>query len=234
MPVKFYLHDAATGDTGTLPASNATVSAKTAHQTPSLTNKSMDATIGVLQHSVALTTLANTVDQSTPIARFLSAPIAAQTIAVQTIGYHFAHQQSNTNSNFDSVCVLAVWRPGTGTVVGRLLDSVSTGLLANGGTTSEAAGSNSQFSTAVTSQDGDVLVAELWRAVTIQGMATAYTDTVFYDGTVDDSATDNAAFILFANDVTMFTASSAIPPGLGPVVGEVEPLLSADMVALYA
>jgi hypothetical protein len=104
-----------------------------------------------------------------------------------------------------------VWRPGTGTVVGRIWDSLGGG---NSTTepavaaTEESADAALNGTTSVTAQDGDVLVCELWRDGTVQGMGTAYTNTVFYDGTTEGSASTNAAYLLFANDVAMFSAST--------------------------
>jgi hypothetical protein len=210
---KFYLHDATTGDSGTLPASTATISASTPAQTPALTNKSMDATIGTLQKSTAITTLANTSAQNQPIARFLSSPIAAQTIAQQDIAVHWAGNTSNTNSNFSGSWSLAVWRPGSGSLVGRLTD-VNQSSDPSFNFTAETAGNSKTLSastTSQTSQDGDVLVLELWRDTASQGMSTAYTNTVFYDGTTEDSTSTNAAYLLFINDVALFTAAAQVP-----------------------
>jgi hypothetical protein len=181
----------------------------------------MDATIGTLQKSVAYTTLNNQNPQQQPIARFLSAPIAAQTIAAQFIQFDAAVQQSNTNSSFQAnAVVLAVWRPGTGALVGTLFDSLIGAPLIASSTTETAPGVQTlaPTSTSVVAADNDILVVELWRNDNAQGMNAAYTNTVYYDGTTEDSATTNAAYILFTNDVALFVAN-AIPPGLGPIVG---------------
>ena len=72
--------------------------------------------------------------------------------------------------------------------------------------------------TAVTLQDGDILVFEAWDSCT-QGMSTAYTDTYYYDGTTEDSTTTNAAYLLAPVDLALFTASTVLPP-LPTVVGQ--------------
>src|SRR5947209_3318571 len=100
MVLKFYLHNATTGDTGTLPATTASISGSVPTKIASGTNRSMDATIGVAQTSVALTTNANQVGQPSLIARFCSAPIAAQTIASQAFALHAASSMSSALSAF--------------------------------------------------------------------------------------------------------------------------------------
>lgn len=215
MTLKFYLHDATTTDTGTLPASGATVSGDTpgAGVTIALTNKTMNGTIGTAQASIAKTTLANTADQAVPIGRWLSDPIAAQTIAgAQTLTIHCGGSQSNTSSSFTITLNVQLWRPSTGAVVGAIFDSNhATGALLPSPTgTVEADESQTVSSTAQTAQDGDVLVLELWRSHIAQGMATAYTNTIYYDGTTEGSATSNAAYLLFTNDVAMSTGGAAV------------------------
>jgi hypothetical protein len=210
--LKFYLHRAVTGDSGTLPAATVSVSATTPTQIADGTNYSMDSTISaVAQTSKVLTTNAVTTAQASLIVRFLSVPIAAQTIAAQTIHYRCAISESNSNSNFGVSYVLALWRPGTGAVVSRLQDQLN-GTQSRNATTTEADADLGTTSTVATAQDGDVLVMEFWRDLVVQGMATSYSNTVFYDGTVEGSATDNAAYVLFANDVAMQAAAAAQVP----------------------
>jgi hypothetical protein len=61
-----------------------------------------------------------------------------------------------------------------------------------------------------TAQNGDILVYELWANAT-QTMSTAYTDTCYYDGAVEDSATDNAAYLLAPVDIPLYVASTPKP-----------------------
>ncbi len=181
--------------------------------TPLLTNKSMDGTIGVSQTSLAYATdNTSATDQKQPLVRFLGPLIAAQTISAQSVSYHAGVQQSNTNSVFQAWCCIGVWRPGTGALVGMLHDNIAIGAMAASGT-GETAGSNSVISASVTAQDGDILVLEVWRNNSAQTMATSYTDTVYYDGTTEDSTTSNAAYLLFANDVALYVApTKSLPP----------------------
>jgi hypothetical protein len=100
MPTKFYFHDATTTNTGTLPGAAASVSASAPSRiaTNGGINRVMNDTIGVAQVTATLATLANTSSQTALIRRFMSAPIAAQTIASQNIIVRFAASQSSTNS----------------------------------------------------------------------------------------------------------------------------------------
>jgi hypothetical protein len=206
MTQRFYLHAATTTDTGTLPGAAVSISATTPTKIASGVNRDMNDTGGVLQTSVVLTTNANVNPQPSMIARWLSKPIAAQTInTVVNIGVSGAHAESNLLSNFESIFVLGVWRPGTGALVGRIFDQA--GRLVEPGTAAveewEDGSVSAGFQTAVTSQLGDVLVLEWWRADTVQGMATGYTNTAFFDGTIEGSATTAAAFVDVGQEITM-------------------------------
>src|SRR4051812_14949845 len=102
MVLKFYLHDATTTDTGTLPAAGVSVTTQAPTQIADGTNRSMDDTIGALQASVALTTQAHTSPQPSLIARFCSAPIAAQTLAAQALSFHWGISEDHTFSAYRS------------------------------------------------------------------------------------------------------------------------------------
>ena len=125
---KFYLHDAASDDPGTLP-SGTNVSAQTPTSTPfTVANKKMHDVIGATQASIAAATQANTNLQRIKIGRWLSAPLAAQTIASGTWSWRLAGAETNAASNmFFSICI-AIWRPSTGAIVGRFFDHPQSGL----------------------------------------------------------------------------------------------------------
>lgn len=216
---KLYLHDAvASLGTGTLPGS-ATVSASTPTVTGlgATTNRSMDLVIGGGQASLEVSTSATKATQTDWIAKFVSRPLASQTIAAQVIRVSYAGSESNTNSNYNGGACLAVWRPSTGALVGRIFDVTtahSSQDPSQPGNTSE----NSSFMTfaasqtsAVTAAAGDVLVLEVWNNQA-QSMATSYTNTFFYDGSAEMSdpltvASNAGSNLLFANDVAF------LPPG---------------------
>jgi hypothetical protein len=219
---KFYFHDATTTDTGTLPNLGTidTFAISTGAASGAFTNRSMDGTIGTSQASSTITTLATTTTQQWVHRRFLSLPLAAQTIPPGTWALHFALSESSTNSNFNMQRgLIAVWRPSTGTKVGDIyaIDQVTVGLEAG---TSEIATGGTYSTLAFTLQDGDILVYEAWSQQQ-QGMATAYTNTYFYDGTTEDSATSNAAYLQAPVDLPLFTGASATIPDviMAPMIG---------------
>lgn len=203
---RFYMHDAATTNSGTLPGAS-TISL--AHSTPDVTatgastNRSADGTIGAGQQSGSLSTVATKAEQFNWYRRFLSAPIAAQTISgTQLISCAGAGEQSNTNSSVRFGYSVAVWRPSTGAVVGRIYDAPGP-IGTIGAVTTEATWSSAASNTSdVTAQDGDILVFELWSDQS-QSMATSYTNTAYYDGTTEGSTANNASYVNFANAITM-------------------------------
>lgn len=214
MTLKFYCHNAATANTGIMPplTSTRTGDIPASGTATSLVNKSMDGTIGAAQASLAKTTLAVTTAQQVPIGRWISSPIAAQSIAVQTIDIHMAGNDSSTVSVFGCQWYVDLWRPSTGVAIAHLVFASNLGASVSAfSSTTETAASSTQSSVAGTAQDGDVLYLEVWRNTKLQTMATAYTNTLFFDGTTEDSATTNAAYLLFANDVAMLAVAATLP-----------------------
>lgn len=217
MTQKFYLRDATTSVAGTLPGASSigTVTA-TVTVTGATTNRTLSGTIGSAQVSAAATTAAVTTQQRFWFRRFVSDPIAAQTVpgTSATWALHLGMQQSSTSAQFNiGLGPIGVWRPGTGALVGLVRDAtgaVGTGFPAS---TVEVAASvsSSGINTNVVAADGDVLVIEVWGPTVTQSSAMAFTDTVFYGGTTEDSATSNAAYILAPADITMFAAATALP-----------------------
>ena len=164
----------------------------------------MTGSIGTSQVSIAVTTLAQTTLQTNWFRRWCSDPIAAQTIAGQSIGLHAALAESNTNSLFSvTFASLFLWRPSTGARIATLTDPGAGALATPGLTeTAESGTDTTNFVSGVTASDGDILVLEFYGNAQ-QSMATSYTNTLFYDGTTEDSATSNAAYLLFTNDVAL-------------------------------
>lgn len=213
---RLYLRDATTTVGGTLPGA-ATQSAQVANVTATgaSINRSLSTTIGTLQTSAALSTLAQTTLQRNWFRRFLSPALAAQTLAAASTGNSWGLtagvSEANANSNFLITFVIYVWRPSTGALVGRFFDQSVTGL--NFGSTTEVSTTFSITSgtTAQTVAAGDILVVEIWGQNT-QGMATAYTNTLFYDGTTEASATTNAAYLTLGTTGVVFQGNEAAGP----------------------
>jgi hypothetical protein len=212
---KFYFHDATSTVVGTLPgASTQSATTPNVTATGAGTNRVMDGTIGASQTFAVLTTLAQQTLQSNWFRRFISPPLAAQTIAQPNNNWTVsdAVSESSTNSGGGTAygCCY-VWRPGSGTKVGNLWDDVTHGV--TGSSTTEIATSGtvpSGTGTSVVCVAGDVLVYELWSA-NIQSMSTAYTNTIFYDGTTEGSATTNAAYLLSPNALTLDATGGPVP-----------------------
>lgn len=155
-------------------------------------NLSMNGTIGKAQTSKAITTLAQTAKQNGYIARFTSPLLAAQTIAANTWTLSMAVQTSTANANPFFVGSIYVWRPSTSAVVGYVYDSATD--VGTKWTAAEVSKSLSLAGSSVTTQSGDVLVIEAWYDAT-QGNAQAKTNTIFFDGTTEGSATSSASFL---------------------------------------
>jgi len=200
---KFYLHNAASPDTGTLPGAS-TLSATTPNVTATgaSTNLDMDIAIGTAQVSQALTTLAVVTLQKNWFRRFLSKPLAAQTLTTGIWTIQGGASESSLASNLLLWgAVIKVWRPSTGAAVATLLDSPTLGSVEPGTTETNISKATASI-TGVAINDGDILVVELWGQNT-QGNTTARTNTVFYDGTTEASITSNAAFLLAPGAITM-------------------------------
>jgi hypothetical protein len=173
----------------------------------------MDGAPGSSQTSATLTTLATVVTQDSWMRRFCSAPIAAQTIdnAVVTITLAVAASESNAVSNFLVTGTLGVWRPSAGSLVGLIADdTVGNTPGFEPGTTETWGTSTTSGSGSVTSQNGDILVLEIWRGQGVgQSMSTAYTNVFFYDGTTEGSASNAASYIDFSTAIVMSAGAAA-------------------------
>ena len=165
--------------------------------------RSLDTAKGAAQTSLAKNSDASTAARDNYLCRFTSAALAAQTIAAATWTLAIALSEGNTNANSFFVGSVYIWRPSTNSVVGFIYDSHT-----NVGV-EWAAGEDGQVlslvGSAVTTLLNDVLVIEIWRHA-VQGMAAAYAQTVYFDGTTDviDSTTSDAASFLRNPNVITF------------------------------
>lgn len=205
MTLKFYLHAAPSPITGL-----STTTRNTQITTPDVVATTnfllMDEKIGSLQTSTVGTTLADAVtSQSMLIQRFTSPPLKPFTPTLAWNAWlRVGNAESNLNCNFRLSAVLSIVRPSTDATVGVMWHSgFFTGaepLAAGAEEDSTEQNANGPGYTSTTAW-GDVLLLEVWRQAATQAMATAYTNTVFYDGTTEGSATTNAAYIRFDNDI---------------------------------
>jgi hypothetical protein len=208
VPTKFYLHEALNDIVGTMPGASSTIhtAAPTAYgaDLAAGNTRTMTDTIGVAQTSKAVTTAAVVTSQSIGVVRFATPLLAAQTIATQTVTLSGAYSESNTNSDYFAGWTMALWRPSSGAVITRAWNAIQSST-AEAGTTQTAFSRALTTNNALTVLDGDVLLLEIWRFANIQGMGVAYTNTFFYDGTTEASATNCASFLQFTNNVTLYT-----------------------------
>jgi hypothetical protein len=218
--LKWYFHDVASPNTGTLPGAGTAFGAglanaeldTTGDATGARTARDATDTIGVLQASSLVTATANQLAQTWGHRRFVSRPLAAQTTPTGNWTLSFARAENNLNHNMATTLNIYAWRPGTGAVVGSALICSSGGGGTRGAEPTIAATQQAQSfvnaSNAVTLADGDVLVFEIGTAFT-QGKSSALTENFFYDGTVEGSATDCASFVTPPSALTLFTAAAA-------------------------
>ncbi len=166
----------------------------------------MNQTIGTAQASATLNTLNNTTLQKNWFARFLSRPLAAQTLPTGVWTIQGGASEGNAASNMLLwSAVIKVWRPSTGAVVATLLDDPALGSVEPGTTQTNVSKSTASIS-GVAVNDGDILVVELW-AENTQGAATAYANTIFFDGTTEGSTSSNAAFLVAPGGITFYRST---------------------------
>jgi hypothetical protein len=213
MATKFYLHRATANPPGTFPAAaTALGGTPTVKDANAGTLRWLDGTIsGVAQTSAVSTTDGTSNAQTAWHTRHVSAPLAAQTIAAQTLTYSLAAAEANAGSNFNPSIYVSLWRPSTGLEVGAIM-VVGTITATEPGTT-QTATSGTGTSTQQIAQAGDVIIIETWRKSIAPGATTARTNTTFYDGTTEASTTNVASFVNFANTLT-FAAIGPQPTAL--------------------
>jgi hypothetical protein len=241
---KFYFHDAATPDTGTLPAAATTLSATAPSVTAPTagTNRDMNQTIGTAQVSQALTTLGQTGLKKNWFRRFLSRPLAAQILPTGVWTIQGGASESNAASNMlPWGAVIKVWRPSANATVATLLDNPTLGTVEPGTSETNISSATASNIGGQTVADGDILVVELW-AQNTQGNTTARTNTIFYDGTTEGSITSNAAFLQAPGVITFSTGGAAAPGGFnayetattpaGAITGVIKTKIAGSTVSL--
>ncbi len=215
---KFYLHDATTTNTGTMPGAgdvffnNGDITGDaTGARTARLTND----TIGVLETSSVVTATANTNAQTWGHRRFVSPPLAARTFAAAdgTWTLSWANVESNTNHNGSQTGNIRIWRPSTGAVVGTAHVLLSGSVISS--TTKASNSGTGSWSGTQAILNGDILVFEISTNFT-QSMGTAYTENFYYDGTTEAGTTSKASFITPPSALTLATSGTTyIKAGYG-------------------
>lgn len=218
---KFYHHAATTTNTGTMPSNSPTTIAggvlgAGTEATGNTTARAMNDTIGSGQVSSVCTAAATSgATQRLGHRRFVSPPLAARTFAGADGNWTWsmARQESNTNHNgtggqpFESY--VYIWRPSSGTQVGTARVNITSNAL--GGTTEATSSTTAAWSGTQAILDGDIIVHDIYTLFT-QSMATAYTDTYWYDGTTEASTTNCASFLNAPSALTLYTPVVARQP----------------------
>lgn len=208
---KFYLLDAATPNTGTMPgaaenmwrtttnvAASDVADARTARDatdTPGASNPDIEITVTSSGASGVL--------ESFGYRRFVSRPLAAQTIAAGTWTFSYARSESNLNHNQSVACHPFVWRPSTGLLVAHLMVSAMTGTEPTAAGAVEAESVTNINGLAVAILDGDIVVLDVTTEYN-QAMAVVYTETFSYNGTTEASTTTCASFVTPPSALTLF------------------------------
>lgn len=223
MATKLFFHNATSTVSGTLPSTNQSSLTITLTADAVTVNRSMDTNIGTAQVTKTIATNASTSQQNLYYTRFVSLPLAAQTISANTWDYNFAAFEDSGTANFpcnltNSVYVNCyAWRPSTGAKVGSVLAGNSVADFIEPTQTSTEKVMNGTFSgSAVTIQDGDVLIMDIIFQITM-GNATSRSCRFYYDGTTQNT-TDNttvsnhASFINTPQNLTFYTAPITMTP----------------------
>lgn len=199
---KFYLLDAASPNTGTLPSNSPTTLAggvlgAGTEATGNTTARDATDVAGTSNPDIesSITAAATTSLQRLGHRRYVSRPLAAQVFPITgNWTFSYARSESNTNHNGQIRCQLYCWRPSTGAQVlpGTTIQIIGFAMTATAETADSVTGSASNFQ--ITTQDGDVIVFDVFTQFT-QSMTTAYTDQFAYNGTTEASTTTCASFV---------------------------------------
>jgi hypothetical protein len=198
LATKLYLHNVHVGSAQLPSTEQSTLTSANDFEASQDRNRLMDTVIGTSQTSVANTSNASTSAVDYYALRFVSRKLNQTSVAANTWTLNFAASQSNTLANFpvsgnnQPIYINAyVWRPSSATKVGTILDGNSASVYDEPTDTAERVMHGTFSGSSVASvQAGDVIVLEMWFRVT-QGMTTAYTQTIFFDGTTENT-TENA------------------------------------------
>lgn len=190
--------------------------------------RTMNTTIGTSQASLSLTTSADAGNtQNNFLGFFASEPLlGAQTVGGGTMIFNTAELEANLASNWwiNGLCVY-VWRPSTGEIVGYVRDyqGVSLGGLEPTAQAQEQVTHITGITTsAVAAQTQDVIVCEIWVSA-LQGMATAYANQFFFDGTTVNTTenavvTSQASFLELTENLTFGFQPFGITLGSGVTI----------------
>lgn len=213
---KFYLHDAATPNTGTMPSGalrvnrGAVGTANTGDATGARTARTANDTIGTANPDTesTLNSNADTNQQQWGHRRFVSPPLAARTFAAGDGNWTFSFAASEGNAAHNGLIAVCIygWRPSAGVEVGDpTLACAVVGGGSEAGTSETAISATAAWkATSLTILDGDILVFDVTSQFT-QSMGVSYADNFAYDGTTEASTTTCASYVTPPAAVTLYT-----------------------------
>lgn len=205
---KLYFH-AASNTLANLPSTEQSVLTSDDDADAQTVNRIMDTTKGASETSIANTSININTLKKYYFTKFVTWGLSGiSSIAAGTWIYSFAARESNASANFPAGAANSavyvncyVWRPSTQSIVGTILDGNSAAVYAEVGAANADRAMYGMFtgSSVASVQDDDVIVFEVWFQIT-QAASTAYTQTFYYDGTVETlilnaTVTDHASFI---------------------------------------
>lgn len=222
---KFYLRDATSPNTGTMPSTSPAAFAGTqlglsvtGNAAAASTARDATDTAGAANPDTesTITSNADTTNQLWGHRRFVSRPLAATTFTDVggTWTFSYARQESNLLHNQTVNLFAYAWRPSSGAIIGTGFLNIAGNEPTVAATEQAEAPSVVGWNVAdVTIIDGDILVFEISTNFT-QGMATAYTEGFAYDGTTEASTTTCASFVTPPAALTLFTPAAFVarPP----------------------
>lgn len=192
MATKLYFHAASHTLSGSFPAGEQSPTYTPGFTfTNANTLRKMDTTIGTAQSSLTGTSAASTTAQIVFMGFWVSQPLLGpQTFGGTTWTLNIADAESNLSMNFwMKGCHIYVWRPSAGSRIVSIVENNNIGGTEVTASASEQVTTFTFTPTSTTAQDGDVIICELWATFT-QATATAYTGTIYFDGTTEN-ATEN-------------------------------------------
>jgi len=188
---KLYFHNATSSVSGTLPTTKQGAYTTALVSVDAYTvNRSMSTTIGTSQTTQQSPTMSST-NKTVYFTKFVSDTLTSTSIAADTWNYAFAAQESAATGNFPVTTTGAVnvtvyvWRPGTGTKIGTIMDgnSSGTGFTEPSSTNTEKSVFGTFTGSAVTCQAGDVIIMEVYFATA--ATSAGFVSFFYFDGTTE-------------------------------------------------
>lgn len=217
MATRLYLHQTASGVSGTLPTTEQSTKTSAFNYESQTNNRSMNTTIGTAQQTVQMTSVVTptTTDNACLVTKFISLPLNQTSVAANTWTYNFSvkvssttvvrdHPSNETNDRIPACCY--VWRPSTGAKVANIIDGNTAAQYYDVGNFSDQTPTTAQSTehgtfagSAVTCQVGDVIVLEAWVWINTSTSGSA-TYNYYYDGTTvtttnGPTVSNHAAFL---------------------------------------